>query len=394
MDAEHSPEFELLLACARLQPAAGDEERIRPLAANEFDCERFLELAWRHGLGPIVFRRLNALGREVLPRAAFIDLWARYERNAVRNKVQTTALLDVLELFESNAIEALPFKGPALAAAVYRDVALREFVDLDILVRQRDVLPAKRLLEKRGYVSGDHLTTAAERAMLDSFLYRHLVMVEPRTGVMLELHWKTDADFPVEAADEDSWWSGLPREHLEGVQIRSFEPEALLLVLCIHGSKHAWSRLIWLLDVAELIRQRAALDWDWIFNKADSLQCRRRLDIGLYLAATLLDAPLPERVRRRLVPETTLTRSMEKIVSQISHPEPRALGALQRLRLKCALYDRLGQRISHCLNVVLAPTLVEWSRWPLPRPLFFMYVPLRIGRLFAKYVFKKAGEWR
>ena len=40
------------------------------------------------------------------------------------------------------------------------------------------------------------------------------------------------------------------------------------------------------------------------------------------------------------------------------------------------------------MNVVLAPSLIEWSTWPLPRALFFLYLPLRVIRLIRKYALK------
>ncbi|MCA9471117.1 MAG: nucleotidyltransferase family protein [Nitrospira sp.] len=37
-------------------------------------------------------------------------------------------------------------------------------------------------------------------------------------------------------------------------QVRSLRAEELLLILCVHGSKHVWEELKWVCDVTELIR--------------------------------------------------------------------------------------------------------------------------------------------
>jgi hypothetical protein len=44
--------------------------------------------------------------------------------------------------------------------------------------------------------------------------------------------------------------------------------------------------------------------------------------------------------------------------------------------------------VRHGINTVLAPSLVEWSRWPLPRALFFLYPALRLMRLTRKYLLR------
>jgi hypothetical protein len=50
-----------------------------------------------------------------------------------------------------------------------------------------------------------------------------------------------------------------------------------------------------------------------------------------------------------------------------------------------AQQERPAERIRHVRNVVFLPSLVEWTRWPLPRALFFAYPLLRIGRLVGKH---------
>jgi hypothetical protein len=65
-------------------------------------------------------------------------LRARFEEIARKNLRFTAELIRILNCLESHGIAAIPFKGPTLAESVYGNLALREFSDLDILVRQSD----------------------------------------------------------------------------------------------------------------------------------------------------------------------------------------------------------------------------------------------------------------
>jgi len=48
-----------------------------------------------------------------------------------------------MALLEENGIEALTFKGPALAQMAYGDTSLRHYSDLDILIRKEQPKQAK-----------------------------------------------------------------------------------------------------------------------------------------------------------------------------------------------------------------------------------------------------------
>lgn len=68
-------------------------------------------------------------------------------------------------------------------------------------------------------------------------------------------------------------------------------------MLSVHGAKHFWERLNWLLDVAELTAGQP-VDWHLTIRIAAKLKSTRLLLLGLYLAHELMDAPLPQIVPR------------------------------------------------------------------------------------------------
>ena len=379
------PEVELLLGCARLTLPDSLRDRIKSLLACPLDWTKLMTLAQGHGLLPLLYRHFNMLGPEAVPKAIFAQLWARYESNRRRNQAMARALIDVLHTLDEGGIPAIAYKGPALASSVYGDLGLREFSDLDILLRPRDVLCAKRLLQARGDVPEYDLKPPMEAALLRSRLNCHLVVFHGVNHVMVELHWKTDADFPVEPKDDDEWWQNLGSESLEKERIRCFATEELLLILLLHGAKHGWDSLGWLVDVAEIIRQHPDLEWNWLTSKAEQLNCQRKLAVGLFLANHLLDAPLPKKVEDSVDRITEARLLAEEIIRTLFTATPHGRKAFEGLRFNLKLYDRSWQKVTHCTSVLLAPSLVEWSRWPLPRYLHFLYLPLRLVRLLAKY---------
>ena len=63
----------------------------------------------------------------------------------------TAELIKIMDLYRSQGIQAMPYKGPVLAVQAYGDVTLREFDDLDIVLRQRDMAKANDAIQGAGY---------------------------------------------------------------------------------------------------------------------------------------------------------------------------------------------------------------------------------------------------
>jgi len=375
-------EHRLLLRCARLRLRPADREAVETSVHSQLDWDNLLQLAARHGLRPLLHRHLDGIAG--VPRPITAHLWAHDESLARRNRAMTAELLVILRAFEAEGIRALPYKGPALAASVYCDLRLREFGDLDILLDSADIPRARAALVARGYAPDPPLAPAQQSALVRSRMQYHLVMVRPG-GSPIELHWKTDADYPIERTGEEAWWSGLPSMQLEGETVRAFSEHELLLVLCLHGAHHYWVSLGWLVDVAEILLRSPGIDWQWVYATATRLSCERRLGLGLHLAEQLLEAPLPPEVKERIDADPEIANLSAFIIATLFDARFHRLETFANLRFNLRLYERTAQRLRHLCDSLLAPSLIEWTRWPLPRALFLLYPPLRLARLTGKH---------
>jgi hypothetical protein len=340
-------------------------------------------MAARHGLLTRLRRLLLDAGTD-LPRQSFVDLWAHHERLARRNAVLWAALGEVLEALARAGLPALPFKGPVLALQAYGDLAAREFADLDLLVRPRDLAAARAVLEGLGYVPECALAPAQEAAMLRARTQYHLLLVHPEKGVAVELHWKSDPDHPVEE-DTEAWWAARPRTPIEGREVLAFTQPELVLVLCIHGSKHHWSRLAWLADVAALLGKDEALDWAWIRARAAQLGASRRLALGLLLLADLLGAPVPEDQAAWARSLPAVRRQAATLTAHLFDPEPWTPGPWSRLGLDLAQREGPSAKLRCAWDVLFAPSHEEWMRWRLRGGLQILYPALRVVRLLRKH---------
>src|SRR5256885_1261902 len=210
------PELELLLVCARRHISGEMAHRARELAAQPLDWDYLVQTSASHGLLPLLYTNLKSAAA-VVPQDQLRRLRDLFQKNAVRSALFTGELLKILDLFESEKILAMPYKGPAMAASLYGNPALRQFVDLDILVRKQDVWRCQELLISMGYEPHFNIT----KRQLPAFLRLGYVQSFSRDQGMsiVELHWGIASRFFMFPLDVDRFFGRLVPMELMGKRV-------------------------------------------------------------------------------------------------------------------------------------------------------------------------------
>lgn len=340
-------EFRLLLLCAHTSVEPPQRELIRALTLKPLDWEFILGKAYWHALTPLLFRNLRECSPDRVPLAVLQQLESHYLASAKRNLVLTAELIRVLRILESADISAVPYKGPTLAALAYGDVALRKFCDLDLVIRPRDILRAKSLLIEHGYQWHRHPGQVAGPGEIRKNRFWHEYnFVHPDGNTVIDLHWGiSNRRFPFDI-DMDNLWQDLVPTRLLSQDVRVFPATALLLFLCVHGSKDLWwKRIGWICDIAELLRSNPDLDWSYSFRLARQTGTRRALQLGLALARELLQVPLPEEVCTCIRSD----KAVKALVARVTHRlfnEPSIFDRmLERQRFRIRVRERMRDRI-------------------------------------------------
>jgi hypothetical protein len=295
-------------------------------------------------------------------------------------------LCAIARLLEDGGVEPLPYKGPVLALQAYGDVALRSFTDLDVLVRKSDVWKAREILCSRGYSSPNELTPAQERAVLK---FEHqLELIDPTGDFLVELHWRVAPaafTFPIPM---DGLWDRATPVSLGGTALRGMSHEDLLLILPVHGARHAWSAVEWITGIAELIRQPEGIEWSGVMQRAEELQIGRIVRLGIALANRLLDAPIPERVAQWINDDPRIPRLITGVAARLFTPSDGQSASQQWevFKFEMAVKDGARQRISDGLRRLTHPSLIDWQAARIPDVLFPLYHLIRPGRLLGRHL--------
>ncbi len=310
--ATRRPEAELLLCCARTRLDAAQIERIKTLLQDDLKWQDLMQMAQRHGVTPLLYRSLRVSCPEAVPKPIMDQLQRQFHVTALRNRFLSEELLKFLTLFTTHGLPTLPYKGPVLAAIAYGDIALRKFADLDLLIDKKDFQKAKELLIAQGYQS--EVASTQEAHYLQS--QYHLGFVRADGRVSIELHWEVAWRYWAYPVEFERLWARALSVSFAGKTIASLLPEDSLLILCVHGGKHQWERLMWICDIAESILTHQ-MDWRQLLEQARRGGSKRTLLLGLFLAQDLLGTELPEEIRQNIQADPKIRVLASQVTDQL-----------------------------------------------------------------------------
>ena len=325
----------------------------------------------------------------VAPLACLKDAARIRARWSLRLAGQMVALMD---RFESAGIWAVPFKGPALAAMAYGNLALRHSEDLDFTVAQRDVRAAFSVLIDAGFRSDIDPGNARHARFVDRGDLGQYMFHAHGGKTVVELHTeRTMRYFPV-PLDWEYLRGRLETVVVGGRPVRTFSAEDLLALLSVHGAKHFWGRLSWICDIAELAQIPRGLDWEASERVARRSGCRRMWLLGLSLAHEVLDAPLPGRVMEWIQSDPGVADLSGQVHTMLVHADETQVGLAQRLRFRVRSHARVGVGLRQSVRVATRLTEDDWTGLYLPTWAESFYSALRPWRLLYKRGFPGRGE--
>lgn len=376
-------ESEALVRAVRRDDPSG-ESLLEALGAG-INWPRLLDLSVRHRVMPLLCARLQSLGeRNPAPREIMARLKTLRRLNEGKNLIMLGKLAEILDIFDRNGIEAIVLKGPVLAAAAYGSVGMRQFDDLDILIRLRDFMYAKKLMANLGFRLDKEFTPAQEAAHFRR--HNELGFIDARMEMYIEIHFRLTATFHRVGLETESLFARREVVGTEGLKLPSMSAEDSLLYLCFHGTYHVWSTLGMICDVAALVASRREWAWDKILEEARKAGLRRKLLLGLALAHDAVGLELPKWVESKIRGDAVAGELKERVLTDVLPGRPTRASHFERSLFYLKSLERVSAKMAFILMRFLLPSPDDWKAVLLPDSLYVLYVPLRIFRLFSERI--------
>lgn len=384
------PERELFLLCARTELDGAARRRMQDLIDGPLDWPTVLRYSNSHGTLPLLFHHLTRLlaDRECQVADSVLDeLRRRALGRTARALMLVTELKSLLASMEAGGAPAVAWKGPVLAYAVYPSPELRTFVDLDLLVRRRDLARARAVLQARGYVVARSGGPLDEDELFDREDHA-ICLIKEGTRILVDLHWGALVRYFSSAMDVDALCEQVEPLTMDDATITALAPEPLLLVMSVHGAKHGpfpWPKLKWVTDVEAFLRAYPESRWDSLLARARASGTQRMLLLGICLARDLLDAPVPAAVQAAIRGDAVVMSLVPGIRTRLLSDDPASLTFGDRLRFDLAVRERLRDRVRYLSLRLITSSPRDLPDSRLPAALGFLRVPVRLARLATKY---------
>jgi len=381
------PEKELLACCAQTRVDSTTAQKISALLKDDLDWDYIFNEAEENSVTPLLGRNLQAFANAMIPAAVLERLKDACRANTIRCLFLTAELTKILDLFRARGIQGIAYKGPALAVQAYGDVTLRQFEDLDIIIRQSDLQKANEVMLGLGYRPRFEwiLSSGAASSLVPGeYNYR-----DEKRRVMVELHTElTLRHFP-SVPDLEDFSKRLVAVKLNEREVPTFSVEDALIILSIHGAKDFWERFSWIADVSELVQRYPNLDWDATIQRAEAMDAERMLHTGLLLATGLLGVAVPDKVRRRIQADRAANVVAGEILAGLMSRAYRPLDARGRFNFRRRMRRGRLAGFRYAMRLSVLPAEEDYEMMRLPAQLSPLYVALRPLRLLRKYGWSK-----
>jgi hypothetical protein len=378
-------EVALLLECAARAVEPYSTRTPATRLCEGIDWLHLLELTRAHGVTPLLHRSLPLACPDAVPEGILDELENRFYANAGRNLFLAQQLLEILHLFDSRGIAAIPYKGPAFCAAAYGDLISREFGDLDILLHERDYAEAQRVLLAHGY------RMAARFDWESTFVHDSGACAVDLHRRITPLGFRCPLDF-------EHLSQRLEPVELCGRTIRTLCAEDALLMVAIQITKDAgtdYFQLGKVCDLARLIRTNPELLPAPVLLDARKLGAERMVLFVMRLAHDLLGTPLSHEFTDRLRAHPGIDRLVAHARRALFPSDAVESGSLTPETFHWAIRERLSDRLYpyYYRYVVqpMQPSELDREFLRLPAGLSFLYYALRPIRLMGKYVFRRSS---
>jgi hypothetical protein len=327
---------------------------LRQEQASSLDWPTLLALANEHGLLPLLTQKLSHAQPGIVPPEAEQTLKSSFREQMVFDLRMLAELYRILDRFAAQGITAMVTKGPALAHRCYGFSFARQYTDLDIVLRDVDVLRATESLISLGYDAKVPPSAIRMNRPAGEYAFTQLA-----TKLLVELHTEKTFRYYPKPLSVDKLLSRKSSVRLGEQDVPALSAEDELLLISIHGAKHFWERLLWIADVAALVTHNP-IDWDRAAAIARSVDAQLMLRLALLLAGNVASAILPDAVRKDAESDAGAVRLATKIADRLPHVDDHSLSLLQRALFRVNMRGGGIPGLTYLLRLSLSPTEEDW----------------------------------
>jgi len=298
---ELSPEDKLILSCIKLHLNPSELEQLNELILQVRDWDYLINTIIDRGIGPLLYTKLPHLNNGSLISALVqTKLQQVYFKTFSRSTILYEHFQKIAGAFVAQNIPVIGLKGIYLSEWLYQDVGLRQFSDIDLLVKEEDALTCISILTTMGYNPSTLESDLSEFVLAqfgkDFAHYAPMVL----QGVSIELHIKLHLKTKQYNVIVPALWANAVLANINGVEIQALSTYDLLIHLCLHLDKHfreGHVQFTCFNDITNLLEKYAeTLNWSDLIESCRLYNCEEVVFTYIVMVNTYMNAAVPAEI--------------------------------------------------------------------------------------------------
>jgi hypothetical protein len=304
------------------------------------------------------------------------------------NMLMTSELIKVSNLLEENGIRSIAFKGPTLSQMAYGDVISRQYVDLDLLVDEDELDEVAFILESNKYSMINSSKLLKNKKYLE--IDKDFSFFTPNNNIHIEMHWRLFQRNIFKNIVLEDFYLNKNTIIINNNSISTFSFNFLFVYLCLHGSKHIWERIEWIVDINRLLEFNNIIEWNKLIEISEKIDCKISLLLGLNLSKILFDTKYPNNIELLLK-----DKDIEELTFQSLNFIDKKYLLIENYKkyqivnfFNLKLISNKKEKFKYFLSIYFNVSKNDFLMFPLPTYLNFLHYFIKPFRVIFKIIFK------
>jgi hypothetical protein len=300
-----SIEYQILLAASDVNPDDDKKDKLLDLISQEVDPDRLIDMAVREGVAGLLYKSLKKQGVLGYLGSQHIQQLQSLYYNTVRFNIKLMHdLKGILQQLNQNNIRAVLLQGIPLLQQIYKDIGLRPLTDIDlwVLPESRDALA--RILIDLDYEAEAVYPNTFKKGATIVDINTHILWADRIKSRQILLN-----------QNQQELFHNCRAIDFDGQQAYGLGRADQILYLSMHVIKHYAERLIWLVDIKNLLLDWDVADWELLIKRCRELGQENIVFYTMFLITQLFGYQPPNEVRDR-VASRSLNRLERKVLGK------------------------------------------------------------------------------
>ena len=228
-------EDKLILSSVKINLCPSELEQLNCLIKLIQDWDYLITTIIERGIGPLFYKKLPFLtNSSLIPETVKNKLQQAYYKTFSRSTILYEHFRRIAEAFYLQDVPVITLKGIYLSEWLYQDIGLRQFSDIDLLVKEKEGEKCLRILSDLGYKPSEISLSESVLSKFELIHYSAMIL----DGVSVEIHIKLHSDTEKYNLLVPELWKNAVLTTINGINVFTLNTYDLLIHLCLHLDKH------------------------------------------------------------------------------------------------------------------------------------------------------------